>query len=283
MRARITRELILRRGFTHVAVEADWPDAGWIDRLRASCRPRHRRPVRRSPASRPGCGATGRCTSSSSGCGSTMPVSPSRRHGPGSTASTSTACYGSIAAVLGYLDEVDPGAARIAAVALRLPDPLGSDPAAYGHAARDRALPELRRGGRRHAAGPARSPARLCPARRRALLRGDPERPAGGQRRAVLPGDVLRRGGVLEPAGPAHVRHAARCCSSVGGPAAKAVVWEHNSHIGDAAATEMGTRGEHNVGRLCRQALRRARPASSASGPITGPSRRRATGTGRWR
>ncbi len=35
----------------------------------------------------------------------------------------------------------------------------------------------------------------------------------------------------------------------------KAVVWEHNSHIGDAAATEMGARGEHNVGRLCRKAL----------------------------
>jgi protein-L-isoaspartate(D-aspartate) O-methyltransferase len=38
-------------------------------------------------------------------------------------------------------------------------------------------------------------------------------------------------------------------------PGAKAVVWEHNSHIGDAAATEMGLRGEHNVGRLCRQAF----------------------------
>jgi erythromycin esterase-like protein len=38
-------------------------------------------------------------------------------------------------------------------------------------------------------------------------------------------------------------------------PRAKAVVWEHNSHIGDAAATEMGLRGEHNVGRLCRNAF----------------------------
>jgi protein-L-isoaspartate(D-aspartate) O-methyltransferase len=38
------------------------------------------------------------------------------------------------------------------------------------------------------------------------------------------------------------------------GPESKAVVWEHNSHIGDAAATEMGRRGEHNVGHLCRRA-----------------------------
>ena len=33
---------------------------------------------------------------------------------------------------------------------------------------------------------------------------------------------------------------------------AKIVVWEHNSHLGDASATEMGTRGEWNVGQLTR-------------------------------
>ncbi len=32
MRARITRELIARKGFTVVAVEADWPDAARIHR-----------------------------------------------------------------------------------------------------------------------------------------------------------------------------------------------------------------------------------------------------------
>lgn len=34
---------------------------------------------------------------------------------------------------------------------------------------------------------------------------------------------------------------------------AKIVVWEHNSHLGDASATEMGRRGEWNVGQLSRQ------------------------------
>lgn len=34
---------------------------------------------------------------------------------------------------------------------------------------------------------------------------------------------------------------------------AKIVVWAHNSHIGDARATEMGSRGEFNVGELVRQ------------------------------
>ena len=34
---------------------------------------------------------------------------------------------------------------------------------------------------------------------------------------------------------------------------AKVVVWEHNSHVGDARATAMGARGELNVGQLARQ------------------------------
>jgi erythromycin esterase-like protein len=33
----------------------------------------------------------------------------------------------------------------------------------------------------------------------------------------------------------------------------KIVVWAHNSHLGDARATEMGARGELNVGQLLRQ------------------------------
>jgi erythromycin esterase-like protein len=35
---------------------------------------------------------------------------------------------------------------------------------------------------------------------------------------------------------------------------AKAIVWAHNSHIGNAAATSMGWQGEFNIGELCRTA-----------------------------
>jgi erythromycin esterase-like protein len=39
------------------------------------------------------------------------------------------------------------------------------------------------------------------------------------------------------------------------GPDAKAIVWAHNSHVGDARHTEMGRmRGELNLGELCRDA-----------------------------
>ena len=40
------------------------------------------------------------------------------------------------------------------------------------------------------------------------------------------------------------------------GPDAKAVVWAHNSHIGNAAATAMGWQGEFNIGELARNAYR---------------------------
>jgi erythromycin esterase-like protein len=39
------------------------------------------------------------------------------------------------------------------------------------------------------------------------------------------------------------------------GGEAKAVVWAHNSHVGNAAATAMGWQGEFNIGELCRTAF----------------------------
>ena len=40
------------------------------------------------------------------------------------------------------------------------------------------------------------------------------------------------------------------------GSDAKVVVWAHNSHIGNASATEMGWQGQFNIGELCRTAYR---------------------------
>ena len=37
------------------------------------------------------------------------------------------------------------------------------------------------------------------------------------------------------------------------GERSKGIVWAHNSHIGNAEATEMSARGEYNVGQLCRK------------------------------
>ena len=59
---------------------------------------------------------------------------------------------------------------------------------------------------------------------------------------------------VVEPARPPHVRDARGPSWPTAGDRTTGVVWEHNSHVGDAAATEMGARGEHNVGMLARRA-----------------------------
>lgn len=37
------------------------------------------------------------------------------------------------------------------------------------------------------------------------------------------------------------------------GPASKAIVWAHDSHVGNSAATEMSSCGEYNIGHLCRK------------------------------
>jgi protein-L-isoaspartate(D-aspartate) O-methyltransferase len=66
-RARLTRELILRKGFNIVAVEADWPDAARIDRYVRGGQQTPADVSRPSRVFRPGCGAIARCGTSSSG------------------------------------------------------------------------------------------------------------------------------------------------------------------------------------------------------------------------
>src|SRR5690606_28815268 len=37
------------------------------------------------------------------------------------------------------------------------------------------------------------------------------------------------------------------------GPKSRAVIWAHNSHLGDASKTDMRHRGQLNLGQLCRE------------------------------
>jgi protein-L-isoaspartate(D-aspartate) O-methyltransferase len=50
-----------------------------------------------------------------------------------------------------------------------------------------------------------------------------------------------------------HMFHTLKRVMHFHGPDAKAIVWAHNSYVGDATATEMSRRGEYNIGQLCRQ------------------------------
>lgn len=53
-----------------------------------------------------------------------------------------------------------------------------------------------------------------------------------------------------------HMFHTLKSLLSYFGPQSKAVVWAHNSHIGNALATEMYSRGEINIGHLCKEYFR---------------------------
>ena len=200
-----------------------------------------------SGASRPGCGATPRWSSSSSGCASTTtrcrrrpegrllrpgPLQPARVDGGGGRLPGAGRPRG--------------GAAR--ARALRLLRPLRRRPAGLRLRGRDRRGGVVRAAGGR-AAGRARRMARRRGAARRARRRGRAllrraERAARGERRGVLPLDVPRR----RRSWNLRDRHMAETLDALvahlertSGPA-KVVVWAHNSHLGDARATEMGRR-----------------------------------------
>ena len=252
MRARITRELIARHGFSLVAVEADWPDACWVDRYvrHAEAPPSGERPFSRFPIwmwrneevrefvewlrarnaelRDPGCRA-------------------------GFYGLDLYSLYNSIGAVLDYLDAVDPSAARTARTRYGCLTPWFGDPAGYGRAAVTERY--------RSCEGEAVAMLTELLGRRLEYARHDGERFLEAFQNARLVANAERYyramyyGSVTSwNLRDQHMFDTLDTLLSFHGPAAKAVVWEHNSHIGDAAATEMGARGEHNVGRLCRRA-----------------------------
>ena len=59
--------------------------------------------------------------------------------------------------------------------------------------------------------------------------------------------------GVVERPRPAHGRDARPADASTTARRAKAIVWEHNTHIGDARFTDMADDGMVNVGQLVRE------------------------------
>ena len=158
----------------------------------------------------------------------------------------------SIEAVLNYLDKVDPESARDRARALWLPNALALRPGAlWAHGSLAR-LCGVRKAGRRRAARSPQESPRLSRQGRRGVFQRRTECAHRDGGRAILPGDVLWRRHVVEFARPTYVRHAG-ATSVHRGPGSKAVVWAHNSHIGNAEFTEMGqVRGEHNIGQLAR-------------------------------
>ncbi|MEE8487725.1 MAG: protein-L-isoaspartate(D-aspartate) O-methyltransferase [Gemmatimonadota bacterium] len=251
MRARITRELIEHHGFRIVAVEADWPDAARVDGF-VRHRPRDKEPdwsafsrfprwMWRNEEFRTFAGWLHAYNEDRD------PVDRVAFYGL-----DLYSMYRSIGAVVDYLDEVDPAAASIARQRYGCLSPWERDPAVYGRAALTgsyrtcetevvRILQDLL--GRRLEYA-VRDGESLLDAVQNARLVADAER----YYRVMYYG--ARESWNLRDQ---HMFDTLMAVLEFGGADSRAIVWAHNSHVGNAVATEMGTRGEHNVGQLCRE------------------------------
>ncbi len=253
MRTRITRELVERHGFGIVAVEADWPDAARIDRYVRHLKPSSSpwKPFTRFP--------TWMWRNEEvRAFAEWLRRHNAEVHDPARRVSFSGldlySLFASADVVVRYLDTVDPEAARVARERYGNLTPWQSDPATYGRAVVSgrfqscepevvKVLVDLLE---QRLAYASRDGERFFDATQNARVVANAER----YYRVMYQGNVaswnLR---------DQHMFDTLSTLLAFRGPSSKAVVWAHNSHLGDASATEMGTHGEHNVGQLCRRAL----------------------------
>lgn len=164
--------------------------------------------------------------------------------------------HSSIAEVLRYLDEVDPAAASRARQRYACFEDFG-DPQMYGYAAEkgmsepceDKVVAQLmelrKRAGDMMKADGQRASAEFFYAEQNARLIANAERYYRSMFKGRASSWNLRD------------QHMAGTIQSLlthlDSGRSKIVVWAHNSHLGDARATEMGQRGELNVGQLIRE------------------------------
>jgi protein-L-isoaspartate(D-aspartate) O-methyltransferase len=251
-RARLTQRLIEAHGFTIVAVEADWPDAAQIDRhVRGrAAMPSKEQTFARFPTWMWRNTAVRDFVDWLHAHNATV-AEPARHAG----------FYGldlyslgaSIQAVLETLDRLDPELARAARERYGCLTPWQRDPAAYGRAAlrpgfrtcEEKVLSVLQELLRARMDGLREGGDDVLDAQMNARVVADAERYYRSMYEGAAESWNLRDTHMFETLAAVLARR---------GLEAKAVVWAHNSHIGNAAATEMGVvREKLNIGQLCRE------------------------------
>ena len=257
-RAGLTQSLIRDHGFNAVVVEADWPDAWRVNRY---IRGKSDDPDAQAALS----GFERFPTWMWRNTVVRDFVEWLREYNQGRAPSQHVGFYGmdlysmyrSVGAVLAYLDQADPEAAQRARSRYACFDHYGEDSQAYGYAAsfgmksscEDEAIQQLREMNRRATdflAGSTEDRADLFFAQQNARL----VRNAEEYYRTMFHGRVsswnLRDNHMVETL-QALDKHLQGLAGKV-----RMAVWAHNSHVGDASATEMGDIGEWNVGQLAR-------------------------------
>jgi erythromycin esterase-like protein/predicted phosphoribosyltransferase len=260
-RAELTKRLIAECGSTAVAVEADWPDAYRVNRfVRGESEDRSAEEAlsdfRRFPA------WMWRNTVVAGFAGWLREWNDALPDGAPKVGFYGLDLYSlhtSMEAVIAYLEQVDPEAAERARARYRCFDQFGRDPQIYAYEAgisgaepceqqvvqqlielRNQAARLADRDGRVDADG-------HFYAEQNARLVVNAER----YYRAMFRGGVqswnLRDQHMAET-----LEHLTEHLQRAGQPA-KMAVWEHNSHLGDNRATEIGQAGQLNVGQLMRE------------------------------
>jgi erythromycin esterase-like protein/predicted phosphoribosyltransferase len=271
-RAYITERLIAEKGFAAVAVEADWPDAYRVNR--------YVRGLSDDANAVEALGDFGRFpTWMWRNVDVVDFVAWLRAHNDTNPPERRAGFYGldlyslraSLEAVLEYLDRVDPEAAARARIRYACFDQFAEEPPAYGYATAFGLTPTCEREavtqlvdlqrlrgaaarqGRRDAVDDlfhTEQNARLVKDAEtyyRAMFRGRHESWNVRDRHMGETLDELAAFLSTRSAGsPTGQPHR-------GAEPARIVVWAHNSHLGDARATEMGDRGELNLGQLVRE------------------------------
>lgn len=249
-RAAISRELIQHHGFNIVAVEADWPDAASIDRYVRDLAPtQNGAPFARFPT------WMWRNTDVMQFAGWL------KAHNEGIPSGSRVSFHGldvysmseSIRAVIDYLDRVDPEEAAKARRRYGCLTPWQDDPSQYGKAVHF------------HLQDPCEVEVTKqlgdLLAQRLHYIEKDEDAffNAAQNARIVRAAEQYYRAmyhGARESWNlrDRHMFETLQTLIGNRGPDAKAIVWAHNTHVGDAAATAMGWEGEFNIGELCRMA-----------------------------
>jgi erythromycin esterase-like protein len=260
-RAEITKRLIAEKGFTAVAVEADWPDAYRVNRyVRGESEDRDARAAlggfERFPVWMWRNTVVVEFVEWLRAYNEALPADAPR---VGFYGLDLYSLYTSIEAVLDYLDKVDPEAARRARGRYSCFEHFGEDAQSYAYAAAYGAaescepgvveqLVELRRRASELAGGDGRvARDEFFHAEQNARLVKNAEEYYRSMFRGRVESWNMRDRHMAETL-DALVAHL-----SADGRDARVAVWEHNSHLGDARATEMGQGGEWNVGQLVRE------------------------------
>jgi erythromycin esterase-like protein len=255
-RAAITRRLIVEHGLDAVAVEADWPDAYRVNRY-----------LRGRGDDADGDAALADFQRFPTWMWRNTAVLEFvewlREHNASRAPEQRVGFYGldlyslftSIAAVLAYLDRVDPAAARRARDRYACFERFAEDSQAYGHATRF----DLDASCEAAVVAQLRELVERSGQVSRGLADPDAFFHAEQNARLVMNAEAYYRSMFSSRVSSWNLRdrHMAETLAALDahlsarrGRPARIAVWAHNSHLGDARATEMGAGGELNLGQL---------------------------------